>query len=67
MAVFPSIFTACRSIGPSERGEYEITAAVQFAIDELGEQFVAVRVADGVLDLSSRADIANAAKYLNDQ
>lgn len=60
-----TIFAACRSIGPSERGEFEITAAVQYAIDELGERFVAVSTADGVLDLSSRGDIASIARYLS--
>jgi len=59
-----SIFEACRAIGPSERGEYEITAAVQFAIDELGEDFVAVKTNEGVLDLSSRSDIESVSRSL---
>ncbi len=54
----PAIFEACRRIGRSPRGEYEITAAVQFAIDELGQSFEVVRSEEGVLDLSNRADIA---------
>lgn len=54
----PAIFEACRAIAPSERREYEITSAVQYAIDELGEEFVALRTDAGVLDLSSRDDIA---------
>lgn len=62
----PEIFNACRAIGPSTRGEYEITTAVQYAIDHLGEKFAAVRSAEGVLDLSSRADIASVARFLND-
>lgn len=53
-----SIFDACRSIGPSPRGELELTDAVQFAVDRLGETF-AVRTFDApVLDLSRRADVA---------
>lgn len=60
----PSIFDACRAIGPSERGEYEITTAVQYAIDELGEEFVAVKTNEGVLDLSSRADIESVSRSL---
>ncbi len=60
----PSIFPACRAIGPSERGEYEITAAVQYAIDKQGEEFVAVKTDEGVLDLSSRSDIEGVSKFL---
>lgn len=62
----PAIFGACRAIGPSARGEYEITTAVQYAIDELGLRFAAVRSTEGVLDLSSRADIESVARFLND-
>lgn len=60
-----SIFAACRAIEPSERGEFEITAAVQYAIDNLGENFVAVKTSGGVLDLSSRSDIASVVRLLN--
>lgn len=59
----PSIFAACRSIERSDRGEFELTAAVQYAIDK-GEEFVAVKAAEGVLDLSSRADIESVSKFL---
>lgn len=62
----PAIFTACRAIQSSERGEYEITSAVQYAIDELGEKFVAVRTDEGVLDLSSRSDIETAGRFLRE-
>ena len=54
----PKIFAACAAIEPSPRGELEITDAVQYAIDELGETFAAPRFSAPVLDLSSRADIA---------
>ena len=60
----PLIFEACRAIGPSERGEYELTSAVQYAIDKLGEEFFAVKTAAGVLDLSSRADIETVTDFL---
>ncbi len=54
----PIIFDACRSIGPSPRGELEITDAVQYAIDRLGQRYEIVRCNAPVLDLSSRADVA---------
>jgi glucose-1-phosphate thymidylyltransferase len=54
----PAIFEACSRIDLSERGELELTAAVQYAIDTLGERFAALKFQDAVLDLSSRADIA---------
>lgn len=62
----PMIFDACRAIEPSKRGEYEITAAVQYAIDNLKAKFVAVSTSEGVLDLSSRADVASVAKFLSE-
>jgi len=60
----PAIFAACRSISPSPRGEYEIVAAVQYAIDVLGERFHAVCMRAPVLDLTSRGDIAPVAARL---
>jgi len=59
-----SIFAACRVIEPSMRGEYEITAAVQYLIDEMGVDFAAIRSDEGVLDLSSRSDIAAVSRIL---
>ena len=58
----PKIFEACRKITPSPRGEYEITDAVQYAIDHLGETFYVAPVRAPVLDLSSRGDIAAVAQ-----
>ena len=55
----PSIFRACRAIEPSPRGELEVTSAVQYSIDELGERFHALSVRAAVLDLTSRSDIAS--------
>ncbi len=54
----PRIFDACAAIAPSPRGELEIQAAVERAI-VLGERFRVVPVARPVLDLTSRADIAD--------
>lgn len=53
----PSIFDACARIEPSVRGEYEIIDAVRLLVAE-EEPFTVVPAAVGVLDMSSRADIA---------
>ncbi len=53
----PSIFEACRNIGPSPRGELELTDAVQYSVDRLGERFQVVPVRAAVLDMTSRKDI----------
>ncbi|MBN2577703.1 MAG: NTP transferase domain-containing protein [Pirellulales bacterium] len=60
----PKIFEACRSIGLSPRGELELTAAVQYAIDALKEPFHAVLIRAAVLDLSRREDVAAVAQRL---
>jgi glucose-1-phosphate thymidylyltransferase len=60
----PAIFQACRTVAPSARGEFELQSAVTIAMTELGERFRAVRSREGVLDLSSRADIAAVAARL---
>ncbi|MEQ1605026.1 MAG: sugar phosphate nucleotidyltransferase [Pyrinomonadaceae bacterium] len=62
-----AIFEACRSIELSKRGEYEITTAVQYAIDTLGVEFTAVKTGEGVLDLSSRSDIESVSLFLTDK
>lgn len=54
----PEIYHACRSIAVSPRGELELQDAVQFATDTLGLKFCVLAFHDGVLDLSSRSDIA---------
>lgn len=56
-AFSPKIFDACRNIKLSSRGEYELADAVTYAVQNLGEKFKAVYSNEGVLDLSSRADI----------
>ena len=53
----PAIFDACARIEPSVRGELEIIDAVRLLLTE-GEVFTVVGAAVGVLDLSSRADVA---------
>ena len=60
----PAIFEACRNIKPSPRGEYEVTDAVQYATDRLGERFGVVWCQKPVLDLSSRNDIEPIARRL---
>jgi len=60
----PSIFEACRKIPPSPRGELEVTDAVQYAIDVLGEPFRVVEVRAAVLDMTSRRDISTIAERL---
>lgn len=58
------IFSACRSIGPSPRGELELPSAVRHAIRAMGQTFRAVVVDSPVLDLSRRADISTVEQRL---
>lgn len=62
----PEIYSACRSIRPSVRGELELQDAVQFACTTLGVEFTVLRFHDSVLDLSSREDIASVGEWLRD-
>jgi dTDP-glucose pyrophosphorylase len=61
----PSIFTACRSITPSPRGELELPNAVRHAVRVMGERFRAIPTDAGVLDLSRREDIAEVERRLS--
>ncbi len=60
----PRIFDACRRIGRSPRGEYELPDAVTYAAENLGERFRVFVSDEPVLDLSTRADVAEVAKRL---
>ncbi|CAN5368199.1 sugar phosphate nucleotidyltransferase [soil metagenome] len=62
----PQIYEACRRITPSVRGELELQDAVNYARDEMGVQFKVLKFHDGVLDLSSRGDIASVAERLRE-
>lgn len=53
----PMIFDACRKVELSPRGEIELPRAVQLAIDTMGMRMRVIRVAEPVLDLSTRADV----------
>jgi dTDP-glucose pyrophosphorylase len=58
------VFEACRRIAPSPRGELELPDAVQWLVDHRGARFAALRVRGAVLDLSSRADVADVERRL---
>ena len=62
----PIILEACARVTPSARGELEIQDAVTIAMRDLGERFRVVRMRAGVLDLSSRADVAFVASQLEE-
>ena len=60
----PRIFEACTRVTASARGELELQSAVMIAIRDLGERFRVITSRAGVLDLSSRSDIATVAAHL---
>jgi dTDP-glucose pyrophosphorylase len=62
----PPIFQACRAIGPSPRGEYELPNAVMYAIREMGERYRVIPSFAGVLDLSNRSDIVGIQQRLQE-
>lgn len=59
-----AIFGACERVPVSPRGELELPGAVRYGIRELGLHFRVVEVNEGVLDLSTRADIGRVAERL---
>ena len=63
----PPIFTACRAIDKSARGEYEIPDAVMYSMERLGQRYRVVRCDEAVLDLSTRTDIETVAQRLADE
>ncbi len=58
-----TIFSACRDVSRSTRGEFELPQAVGLAITR-GARFRAVRMSAPVLDLSRRGDVAALARHL---
>jgi dTDP-glucose pyrophosphorylase len=61
----PVIYEACHRVRPSARGELELQDAVRIAMHELGERFTIIHSDAGVLDLSSRGDIASVTAALS--
>jgi glucose-1-phosphate thymidylyltransferase len=59
----PEIYEACRSIKPSARGEVELPNAVQWSVEQ-GVPYKVLVYHEGVLDLSSRGDIASVKERL---
>ena len=60
----PAVFDACRLIEPSARGELELTDAVRTMVAR-GERIEVIGSDAGVLDLSSRGDVASVAALLD--
>lgn len=60
-----TVLDACRRVAPSPRGELELPDAVRLAMAKMGSVFRVVRMNAGVLDLSSRGDIAEVALRLS--
>ncbi len=58
-----AIFEAAAKVPLSPRGEYELADAVRIAMAD-GEPFTVVPLAQGVLDMSNRDDIASVAQAL---
>lgn len=58
------IFSACRDVERSVRGEFELPEAVALAVRR-GVRFKVLRARGGVLDLSRRADAAEVARRLS--
>lgn len=60
----PRIFTACQNINPSLRGEFELSDAINFAIENFNEKFKTIYSNSGVLDLSNQSDIVKIQNFL---
>jgi dTDP-glucose pyrophosphorylase len=60
----PIIFQACRTIGPSSRGELELPDAVRLAVSRFGEPFRVIPVEEPVLDLAQQSDVPIVASRL---
>ncbi len=59
-----TVLDACRRVSPSPRGELELPDAVRLSMTKMGSVFRVIRMNAGVLDLSSRGDIAEVAARL---
>jgi len=59
------VLDACGRVQPSSRGELELPDAVRLSMTKMGRVFRVVRMNAGVLDLSSRGDIAAVAERLH--
>jgi dTDP-glucose pyrophosphorylase len=60
----PVIFDACERVSSSSRGELELPDAVRIGVRQLGIRFRVLPFQAGVLDLSSRSDVALVAEHL---
>jgi glucose-1-phosphate thymidylyltransferase len=60
----PVIFDACERVSSSSRGELELPEAVRIAVHQMGIGFRVFPMQAGVLDLSSRPDVASVAELL---
>lgn len=61
-----AIFTACATIEPSDRGEYELADAIQWMIDS-GHRFVPVRYEGWRCNVNTPADIARVERRLEER
>jgi glucose-1-phosphate thymidylyltransferase len=59
------MFEACERVPLSGRGEKELPGAVRFAMREMGARFRVIESSEGVLDLSTRADVARVTERLH--
>ena len=59
-----SIFPACRDVPRSVRGEFELPKAVDLAIARGDARFRVIPSSEGVLDISTRGDVAAVAERL---
>jgi glucose-1-phosphate thymidylyltransferase len=60
----PGIWQACRSIGRSARGEFELPDAVAYSMNQLGQRYQIVVSREPALDLSYQTDIDIVAQKL---
>jgi glucose-1-phosphate thymidylyltransferase len=60
----PVIFDACERVQASSRGELELPQAVRIGVRQLGIRFRVFPMQAGVLDLSSRLDVAAVTEHL---